>query len=177
MLLWRERRGGGSQQGSHSNVRACDSGDTWSHLSAVYTFLSWSLSYRGDHLSYSKKESKQASDGCGGGPEGGGRWREGWMEGWREGGREEKEARDLCVNAGRDCKASWAMTAKCANFLQGTETLSHSEGSRSCDAEALLCLFRSLDDQFYQDQFVGQQGWAFMCLSTNSMIRRFWVWQ
>lgn len=102
-----------SRPGSHSNVRARDSGDTWSHLSAVYTFLSWSLSYRGDHLSYSKKESKQAGE----------------VEGWMDGGRERKEARAVCVNAGWDCKASWAMTAKCANFLLGLETLSHREGS------------------------------------------------
>lgn len=70
-----------SRPGSHSNVRARDSGDTWSHLSAVYTFLSWSLSYRGDHLSYSKKESKQAGEGWGGG----GRWRDGWREGEKRG--------------------------------------------------------------------------------------------
>lgn len=99
---------------SHSSARASDSEDTWSHLSAVYTFLSWSLSYGGDQLSHSKKESKRAGP-AGGGREGGS---EGWMDGRRgERGGEKRQAGAVCVNAGRDCKARWALTAKCANFL------------------------------------------------------------
>lgn len=42
------------------------------------------------------------------------------VEGWMDGGREKRPGH-LCVNAARDCKASWAMTAKCANFLLGLE--------------------------------------------------------
>lgn len=72
---------------SHSSARACDSGDTWSHLSAVYTFLSWSLSYGGDHLSDSKKR-KQA--GWGGRRREG--EREGGIDGWTE-RRKKKEER------------------------------------------------------------------------------------
>lgn len=48
--------------GSHSNVRARDSVDTRSHLSAVYTF-GLDLLARGDRLSPSKKGSKQTRAG------------------------------------------------------------------------------------------------------------------
>lgn len=94
--------GVGATPSSHSAVRAGDSLDTRSHLSAVYTF-GLDLWAGGDRLSRSKKESKQTRAGE----------VEGRMDKWRE----RNEARTFCVNAGRDCKASPAMTAKCANFL------------------------------------------------------------
>lgn len=109
------RRGGGVNPASHSDVRACDSGDTWSHLSAVYTFLSWSLSYTGDHLSYSKKESKQAGQG----------W--GWGRGERlDGWRERKEAWALCVNAGFGIvKRAWRWQLNALIFYWDSGFVSH----------------------------------------------------
>lgn len=115
-----------------------------------------------------KQASKQAMAG-------GGlfRWRE---EGGMDRGREKKEARVLYVNAGWDCKASWAMTAKCANFLQGPP-VSQGGLTELWHWGTFCCLFRStalivfyatvMCGQFFQNQFVRRQGWAFICSSIN----------
>ena len=58
---------------------------------------------------------------------GGGGGGVGGVEGLKEGGRDEEEKRPasaLCEQLFLGCKASCAMTAKCANFLLGPEPLS-----------------------------------------------------
>ena len=84
-----------------------------------------------------KKASKQARAGRGG-------WE---AEGWMDGGREKRPGPSVWMLVW-DCKASWAMTAKCANFLLGLGLcLTGRAQPRSCDIEGQTnFLFKDLSD-------------------------------